>query len=74
MASKLGEDESEESDKQKVFDKVKVIAENDTDTKKEDLNMGLTKLSLADKKIETLKATSRVRTRSMSRKRNVQNL
>ena len=73
LASKLGEDESEESDKQKVFDKVKVIAENDTDTKKEDLNMGLTKLSLADKKIETLKATSRVRTRSMSRKRNVQN-
>ena len=33
-------------------------------------SMGLTKLSLADPKLESLKVVSRVRTRSMSRKRN----
>ena len=47
------------------FEKNKSVTDEDLEK-----SMGLTKLSLADPKVERLKVVSRVRTRSMSRKRN----
>ena len=63
---------SSSSSSVKVIVETEESLENDKNVSKEELNntMGLKQLSLADRNLEKLKVDSRVRTRSMSRKRN----